>query len=205
MKVYGYARVSTDRQEADRQELDVRRYAVEQGLPAVSMVHETISSRKKDREVFKLIDKLEKGDVLIVTELSRLARSMVELNGMVSDILEKGARLLVCDGQVVDASKESALMVSVLAYAAETERDMISERTKSALRARKVQGVKLGRPTGQGRIVEDAAEAAGVSMDMLNRLVETGASAASMARMLKLDARTVRKWIETKAENEGRV
>lgn len=199
MKVYGYARVSTDRQEADRQELDVRRYAVEQGLPAVNMVHETISSRKKDREVFKLIDKLEKGDVLIVTELSRLARSMVELNGMVSKILEKGARLLVCDGQVVDASKESALMVSVLAYAAETERDMISERTKSALRARKVQGVKLGRPTGQGRIVEDAAEAAGVSMDMLNRLVETGASAASMARMLKLDARTVRKWIETKA------
>ena len=200
MKVYGYARVSTDKQDADRQELEIRRYAVEASLPPVSMVHETISSRKKKREVFKLIGKLEKGDVLIVNELSRLARSAIELDEICVMIHKAGAHLESLTPRfTVDESIMGQTMKFAIGISAQLERDFISERTKSALRARKVQGVKLGRPTGQGRIVEDAAEAAGVSMDMLNRLVETGASAASMARMLKLDARTVRKWIETKA------
>jgi DNA invertase Pin-like site-specific DNA recombinase len=193
-QVIGYARVSTDKQDADRQRLDIQEYAEAQGLALARVVVETISSRKAEREVFAVIEAMRSGDTLIVTELSRLARSMIELNGIIAKVILKGARLMVCDGQVVDASKESALMVSVLGYAAETERDMISERTKSALRARKAAGMKLGRPAGQGVKVPEAAKAAGVSLADIDRMLGAGASAATVARLLSLDARTVLRW-----------
>ncbi len=193
-QVIGYARVSTDKQDADRQRLDIQAYAEAQGLALARVVVETISSRKAEREVFAVIEAMRSGDTLIVTELSRLARSMIELNGIISKVILKGARLMVCDGQIVDASKESALMVSVLGYAAETERDMISERTKSALRARKAAGMKLGRPAGQGVKVPEAAKKVDMAISDIDRMMEAGASAATVARILGIDARTVLRW-----------
>ena len=193
-QVIGYARVSTEKQDADRQRLDIQAYAEAQGLALARVVVETISSRKAEREVYAVIENMRAGDTLIVTELSRLARSMIELNGIISKVILKGARLMVCDGKIVDASKDSVLMVSVLGYAAETERDMISERTKSALRARKAAGMKLGRPIGQGVKVPEAAKAAGVSLADIDRMLGAGASAATVARILGIDARTVIRW-----------
>lgn len=199
-EVIGYARVSTDKQDAERQRLDIQKYCEAQGLALARVEEETISSRKTERKIYELVASLKKGDVLVVTEMSRLARSMIELNGIVSDILRKGAELRVCDGQKVDASKESILMVTVLGYAAQTEREMISERTKSALRARKASGVKLGRPEGLGVKVEQIAEDKGIPLPQLERMVESGASAASIARMLGLDARTVQRWKASRGE-----
>jgi DNA invertase Pin-like site-specific DNA recombinase len=84
--------------------------------------------------------------------------------------------------------------VFALGIAAQVERDLISERTKSALRARKAAGVKLGRPRGQGVKVPEAAKAAGVSLADIDRMLGAGASAATVARLLSLDARTVLRW-----------
>lgn len=162
------------------------------------VVVETISSRKTDREIYTVVENMQAGDTLIVTELSRLARSMIELNGIIAEVLKKKASLRVVTGQVVDESITSQSLVFALGIAAQVERDMISERTKSALRARKAAGVKLGRPMGQGTIVEDAAERAGVTVAMVEKMLETGASAASIGRMLKIDARTVSKWSESR-------
>jgi DNA invertase Pin-like site-specific DNA recombinase len=187
---YGYARVSTDRQDADRQELDIRRYAEAQGLGAVKLVRETVSSRKAEREVYKLVDKLRGGDVLIVTELSRLARSMIELNGIIADVLRKGASLRVVDGQAVDESIGSQSLVFALGIAAQVERDMISERTKSALRARKAQGVKLGRPAGKSKLDEKA--------DEIRKYLALGVDKANIARIVGCQRATLYAWIKAR-------
>lgn len=194
----GYARVSTERQDADRQRLDIQAYAEKEGLALARVIVETISSRKAEREIYSVVEGLRAGDVLIVTELSRLARSMIELNGLIAAILMKGAGLRVVTGQVVDKSIGSQSLVFALGIAAQVEREMISERTKSALRARKVAGVKLGRPKGQGRKVEDAAREAGVEMGTVETMMKAGASEASIARLLKVDARTVGAWRKAK-------
>jgi DNA invertase Pin-like site-specific DNA recombinase len=199
-KATGYARVSTDKQDADRQRLDIQAFAEAQGLALARMVVETVSSRKQEREVYAVVEGLRAGDTLIVTELSRLARSMIELNGIIAQILLKGASLRVVSGQVVDESIGSQSLVFALGIAAQVERDLISERTTSALRARKAAGVKLGRPKGQGKKVEAAAEAQGLALDMIDRMQGAGTSAAAIGKMLRLDARTVLRWQAERAK-----
>lgn len=189
---YGYARISTDRQDADRQELDLRRYAETQGLGAVKLVRETISSRKAEREIYGLVGKLRGGDVLIVTELSRLARSMIELNGIIADVLRKGASLRVVDGQAVDESIGSQSLVFALGIAAQVERDMISERTKSALRARKAQGVKLGRPAGKSKLDGKAED--------IRKYLALGVDKANIARIVGCQRATLYAWIKARGE-----
>ena len=198
--VVGYARVSTDKQDADRQRLDIMNYCQAQGLAIARVVVETVSSRKAEREVYAVVDSLRAGDVLVVTELSRLARSMIELNGIIAQVLGKGAALRVASGQVVDESIGSQSLVFALGIAAQVERDLISERTTSALRARKAAGVKLGRPKGLGRKVEAQAIEAGLTVDTLDRMLRAGSSAASVGKLIGVDGRTVLRW---KAGRQG--
>ncbi len=194
-QVIGYARVSTDKQDADRQRLDIQAYAEAQGLALARVVMETVSSRKKDREIFGLVESLAPGDVLVVTEISRLSRSSIELDGICSKIVERGATLESLTPRfTVDGSLIGQTMKFAIGIAAQIERSFISERTKSALRARKAGGMKLGRPAGQGVKVPEAAKAAGVSLAEIDRMLGAGASAATVARLLSLDARTVLRW-----------
>jgi len=204
-KVYGYARISTDKQDLDRQQKDIFTYAAKHGLTAPQITTETISSRNGDRQIFPLIDSLEKGDILVVTELSRLARSMIELNGMIADVLKKGASIHVTTGKPVDASIESQCLVFALGLVAQIERNMISERTKSALKARKAEGVKLGRPEGKGRKVDETLKERGWTPDHITDMAQAGLSTAKIARLIGLDQRTVGAWLkaqETPEEQE---
>lgn len=195
-KVYGYSRISTNGQDADRQQLDIHEYAAKNGMAAPEVTTETISSRKEERQIFALIEGMKKGDVLIVTELSRLCRSMIELNGMIADVLRKGASIHVTTGKPVDASIESQALVFALGIASQVERDMISERTKSALRARKAEGVKLGRPKGRGRQVEQTLRDKGFDPDAIRDMAKNGLSARKIAGLVGLDARTVGAWLK---------
>jgi len=198
-KVYGYARISTNGQDADRQQKDIFEYAAKHGLTAPTITTETISSRNGDRQVFALIDGLQKGDVLIVTELSRLARSMMELNEMIAAVLKKGASIHVeSNGKKIDNGDdiETQCMIFALGLASQIERDMISERTKSALKARKAEGVKLGRPQGKGKKVDDALKAKGLTPDYITNMAMAGLSTAKIAKLIGLDARTVGAWLK---------
>ena len=155
---------------------------------------ETISSRKKVRKVYNLLDDIQEGDVLIVTELSRLARSVTEVSKIVSDVLFKGAVLYVVEGVngIHELRKDDAvgnLMVSVLGISAQMERDLISERTKSALRARKAQGVKLGRPEGQSKLDERKDE-------ILECLNKYKMSKAKTAQYLGVARGTLLNWLD---------
>ena len=118
------------------------------------MVDEIVSGRKawRERSIAAVLDDLGKGDNLIVAEMSRLGRSMLEIMEILATCARKGVRVYAAKGNwTLDDSLQSKIMAMVLAMAAEIERDLISQRTKCALATKKAQGVILGRPKGPGK------------------------------------------------------
>lgn len=197
MSVIGYARVSTDQQDAERQRLDIYDYALANGLNITKFVIETVSSRKKDREIYSVVNEMKKDDVLIVTELSRLARSMIELNKIVGNVIELGGTIhAVVGNHKIDESIVSQTLVFAFGIASQIERDMISERTKSALHARKAAGIKLGRPVGSSDCVDKAIASSDYSVDDIRKMRKAGVTVKSLAKMIGVDARTMKKYLD---------
>jgi DNA invertase Pin-like site-specific DNA recombinase len=135
----------------ENQRLEILKLANDLNLGQVKMIDEVISGRKswRERSIAPIIMlDLQKGDVLIVSELSRLGRSMLEIMEMLSQCAQKGIRVYAAKGNwKLDGSLQTKIMAMVLSMAAEIERDLISQRTRSALATKKAQGVRLGRPT----------------------------------------------------------
>jgi DNA invertase Pin-like site-specific DNA recombinase len=153
-KTIAYLRVSTDEQDIEKNKFDILHLANEKGLGKVEWVEETITSRVswKKRKIAQVIDELEQGDHLIVSELSRLGRSMLECMEILSIASQKGIHIYAVKGNwQLDNSIQSKIIAMAFSMAAEIERDLISQRTREALAAKKKNGVKLGRPKGTGK------------------------------------------------------
>jgi DNA invertase Pin-like site-specific DNA recombinase len=153
-KTIGYLRVSTADQDTEKNKHDILTLANDKDFGKVSWVEEKVSGKKswKERKIKEVIDNLENGDRIIVPELSRLGRSMLEIMEMLSVARDKGICIYaVKGGWELNGTIQSKVMAMAFSIAAEIERDLISKRTKEALRARKAAGVKLGRPKGPGK------------------------------------------------------
>ena len=106
----------------------------------------------KKRKLAAVVDELGKRDNIIVSELSRLGRSMLECMEVLSIAMEKGISVYAIKGNWrLDDSIQSKIVAMAFSMAAEVERELISQRTKEALRSRKAAGAKLGRPKGPGK------------------------------------------------------
>ena len=151
---YGYARVSTSLQSLQNQRHEIFEYAHRNNMLIDYIFEVEISStkNKKQRLIDCVLNKLNQGDVLIVTKLDRLGRSTIEVLQIIEEIKNKGIILhIIKDGLVIDGNISNSIndmMLTLLSGFAQMERDFISERTKSALAQRKAQGVKLGRKKG---------------------------------------------------------
>jgi DNA invertase Pin-like site-specific DNA recombinase len=153
-KTIGYLRVSTVEQDLEKNKHEILELANTKDFGKVEWVEEKVSGKKnwKLRKIKGVIDNLENGDRIIVPELSRLGRSMLEIMEMLSISKEKGISIYaVKGGWELNGSIQSKVMAMAFSIAAEIERDLISKRTIEALRARKAAGVKLGRPKGPGK------------------------------------------------------
>lgn len=153
-KTMAYLRVSTNDQDTEKNKADILSLANDKDFGKVIFVEEKISGAKswKERKIKGIIDNLAQGDRLIVPELSRLGRSMLEIMEILAISREKGISIYsVKGGWELNGSIQSKVMAMAFSIAAEIERDLISQRTKEALKARKAQGVKLGRPKGPGK------------------------------------------------------
>ncbi len=120
----------------------------------VNFVEEIVSGKVswKKRKIAEIIEEFKKGDTLIVSELSRLGRSMLECMEILSVAVEKGVKVYAVKGNwTLDNSIQSKIVAMAFSMASEIERDLISQRTKEALRYKKEQGIKLGRPPGPGK------------------------------------------------------
>ena len=154
LKVIGYLRVSTNDQELEKNKSDILHLANNLNLGRVSFVEEIVSGKIswKKRKIAEIIDEFTTGDILVVSELSRLGRSMLECMEILSVAVEKGVRVYAVKGNwTLDNSIQSKIVAMAFSMASEIERDLISQRTKEALRYKKEQGIKLGRPPGPGK------------------------------------------------------
>lgn len=127
--IYGYARVSTKGQAKDGNSLEAQEKALRES-GANEIYVDAFTGTKTDRPEFdKLMDKIQKGDTLIVTKLDRFARSMTQGSELVSDLIEKGIKVYILNIGVMDNTPSSKLIRNVFFAFAEFERDMIVERT----------------------------------------------------------------------------
>ena len=127
--IYGYARVSTKGQAKDGNSLEAQEKALRES-GAKEIYVDAFTGTKTDRPEFdKLMDKIQKGDTLIVTKLDRFARSMTQGSELVSDLVEKGIKVYILNIGVMDNTPSSKLIRNVFFAFAEFERDMIVERT----------------------------------------------------------------------------
>jgi DNA invertase Pin-like site-specific DNA recombinase len=151
MKVIGYIRVSTDEQDADNQKHRLNDYAQQKQWVINEFIEVEISSRKNTRErrIDELRAKLAEGDTLLVTELSRLGRNMLETLSIITELGERGIKIIfVNQPEASTAGPHTKLLLAIYSYFAEAERDYISMHTKQALQVRKDSGRPLGRPKG---------------------------------------------------------
>ncbi len=194
-KVIGYLRVSTGLQELENQRLGILKLANEHGWK-VAFIEETVSGRVsyKERELGKVVKELKEGDVLIVSELSRLGRSMLEIMTLLCELVERGIKLYAIKGNHrVDNSIQSKIMTMVLCMAAEIERELISQRTKEALQRMKKEGVKLGRPKGvPGKSKLDGKE------EEIRKLLDKEVGIASLAKIYDCSWPTMKNFINKK-------
>ena len=155
MTTYAYIRVSTVDQDTEKNKLDILCFANENKLGNVEFIEEHITGKKhfKFRKLGQLLDKMRKGDVLIVPEFSRLARSIVQILEVLNISKQKGITLYALKEHFStdDEGITATVISTVFALIAQIERELISLRTKEALYARKIMGIKLGRPKGKGK------------------------------------------------------
>ena len=156
-KTIGYLRISTEQQDLNNQKLELHEYARRNQIAIDDFIEIEISSRKscKMRRIDELLERLNEEDTLIVSELSRLGRSVGQIITIVDALMDKKINFVAIKESIkIDKGKQdlqSKTMITMFGLFAEIERDLISERTKQGLNAAKARGSLLGRPAGYGR------------------------------------------------------
>ena len=150
--IYGYIRVSTDKQTVENQRFEIIRYTEKNELQIDKWIEETISGTisPKKRNLGRLLHKVKSGDTIICSELSRLGRSMFMIMSILNGLMENNVAVYtVKEGYRLGQDLQSKVLAFAFSISAEIERNLIAERTTEALRRRKAEGVVLGRPKGR--------------------------------------------------------
>ena len=153
-RTIAYLRVSTAEQDVEKNKAAILHLANNKQLGPVEWVEKQVSGRIswRKRAIAGVLESLEEGDSLVVSELSRLGRSMLECMEILSIASQKDVHIYAVKGNwQLDGTIQSKILAMAFAMASEIERDLISKRTKEALAARKRAGKKLGRPEGSGK------------------------------------------------------
>jgi DNA invertase Pin-like site-specific DNA recombinase len=185
--------VSTDGQDLQKNKADILHFANEHNFGKVHFVEETISGRVswRLRLIAGLINASGPGDILIVSELSRLGRSMLEIMEILSIATERGLKIYALKGNwSLDGSLQSKIMAMAFAIAAEIERDLISMRTVESLAARRRAGQRLGRPPGPGKSKLDAHAL------KIQELLSDGMPVTAIARKFGTSAGNLHRWLK---------
>ena len=203
MKTIGYLRVSTDKQDAKNQKFEIMDYAQKNNMTISEFIEVEMSSRmdRKKRRIDELFEKLDNGDTLITSELSRLGRSTGEVIGIVNDLIAKKVRFIaIKQGMVINGEHDlqTKVLVTLFSLLAEMERDILSQRTVQALKAKKAQGVILGRPKGSlGQSKLDGKTA------QIQELLKHRVAKSAIARMVGVSRTTLLDYIKSRKLKEA--
>jgi DNA invertase Pin-like site-specific DNA recombinase len=191
-----YLRVSTNDQDLQKNKYEILQLSNEKKLGQVEWIEETISGKVswRKRKIAQILDNAQAGDSLIVSELSRLGRSMLECMEILSVASQKSLNIYAIKGNwQLNNTLQSKIIAMSFAMAAEIERDLISQRTKEALAARKKAGVTLGRPRGIGKSKLDFYR------PEIQALLANGTTQAFIARRYRTTPANLNRWLKAHA------
>lgn len=149
--IYGYIRVSTDKQSVENQRFEINQFANKNEIVIDTWIEETTSSQTDmdKRKLGKLLKKIKKGDIIIASELSRLGRNLLQVMGILHQCMNIECQVwTIKDNYRLGADIQSKVLAFAFGLSAEIERNLISQRTKEALNRLKSEGKILGRPKG---------------------------------------------------------
>jgi DNA invertase Pin-like site-specific DNA recombinase len=185
MKTYGYTRVSTDKQEFEKQEFEILQYANKLGIKVDEFYSVQISSTasQKERKIEDLLQILQPSDRVLIVEISRLGRNLREIFELVNKFIDKGVKLDFIRQPELSTTDPlmAQLLIAFYGYVSQTEKKLIQDRTRNALATLRSRGVKLGRPSG-------SANKSGLKLDeyksQIQEYVKIGLSVASIMKVV---------------------
>lgn len=193
-----YLRVSTQGQDTEKNKADILQFANDRKFGTIEFVEEKVSGTVswKARKIKTIIDELGEGDRLIVPELSRLGRSMLEIMEIIAIAKQKGISIYdIKNGFELNGKFQGELMAMVFSIAAQIERDLISSRTKEGLRNARAKGSILGRPRGPGKSKLDQYEPEIIS------LLKTSSSKTFIAKRYHSTLPNLYNWLKKRGIN----
>lgn len=193
--IYGYIRVSSDKQSTENQAFEIIRFAESNHMKIDEWIKEKISSRAElnERKLGGLLKRLKKGDVLITTELSRIGRNLMQIMSILHYCMDRGVRVwTIKDNYRLGADIQSKVLAFAFGLSAEIERNLISQRTKEALKRIKSEGKTLGRPKGRGNNKKKLSG----KENKIKTLMERKVAKQQIARMMKVHVNTLRRFME---------
>lgn len=192
--VYGYVRVSSDKQTVENQKYEIIRFCERENISIGGWIEETISGTKNydKRKLGKLLKKIKKGDLIICSELSRLGRNLFMIMEILNICMTRECKVwTIKDNYRLGEDIQSKVLAFAFGLSAEIERNLISQRTKEALARKKAEGVKLGRPLGKAKKVKLTGKE-----KYITNLLDKKISKSEIARRLKVDRGTVASFIK---------
>ena len=196
--IYGYIRVSTDKQDCENQKLGIESKASALGLSIDKYIEDAGISGTKEPEQRALggvLSKLSPGDVIICSELSRLGRKMFMIMRILEHCMKIGARLYtVKDGYELGDTIQSKVLAFAFGLSAEIERNLIAQSTKEAMDKLRIQGIKLGRPSGQKNTyhVIDGHES------LVLNMYSAGIPKRKIAKTIRVSPPTISRFLESR-------
>mgnify|MGYP002516072830 FL=1 len=196
--IYAYIRVSTDKQSVENQRYEIETFCRKKNFAAERWIEETISSRVslQERKLGKLLKRIKHGDTLIVSELSRLGRSLMEIMGILNTLMRVEAKLItVKENYELGDNINSKVLAFAFGLSAEVERTLISARTREALARKKAEGIKLGRPKGKNNNTLKLTPQKEYISEMLRENMAVGA----IAKRLQVHRSTLTRFLKRKS------
>lgn len=192
--VYGYIRVSTDRQTVENQRFEINKFCKKETLEVDHWIEETISGTKgvDKRKLGKLLEKLQKGDILICSELSRLGRNLLMIMSILNECMNRNINVwTIKDNYRLGNDIGSKVLAFAFSLSAEIERNLISQRTKEALARKKAEGIHIGRPKG---VLSKRVKLTGKEK-LIKRSLDEGISRAQISKQLSVSRGTLLRFI----------
>ena len=197
--IYGYIRVSSDKQTVENQRFEIRNFCQYQNLQIGDWIEETISGTKSydKRQLGKLLKKVNKDDIIICSELSRLGRNLFMIMEILNICMNKECRVwTIKDNYRLGDDIQSKVLAFAFGLSAEIERNLISQRTKEALARKRAEGVVLGRPRGR-KSSPDKYKLSGKEV-LICELLKNRTSLRKIAKLCHVDRNTLARFISLK-------
>ena len=196
--IYGYIRVSSDKQTVENQRFEINNFCNRKELCVDGWIEETISGTKayNKRELGKLLNKVKKNDLIICAELSRLGRNLFMIMEILNICMNKECKVwTIKDNYRLGEDIQSKVLAFAFGLSAEIERNLISQRTKEALARKKAEGVVLGRP--KGRKTDIKKHKLFGKENLISELLNEHISKRQIANICKVNRNTLTRYILT--------